>query len=126
MRHSGLRRRAPPAAPYRGAVDLRITETSIGGMTCLAVEGIVDLASIAQLRDALLRAVQHHQGDVVVVDLDGVVALDDSALGILLGAAAAARDHEGDVHVVANAPALRERLRRTRLDRALTVRDTVA
>jgi anti-anti-sigma factor len=70
--------------------------------------------------------IRRHPGDSVIVDLDGVDALDDAGLGILLGAAAAARQAGGDLEVVCNRPSLRERLERTRFDRAVAVRATIA
>jgi anti-anti-sigma factor len=62
---------------------------------------------------------------MIVVDLDGVAALDDSGLGVLLGAAAAARQADGDLEIVCNDERLRTRLERTRLDRAVTVRTSI-
>ncbi len=107
-------------------MELRSSIAIVNGSVTLVLEGIADLASLGQLRTALLSAVDAHRGDAVLVDLDGLAALDDSALGILLGAAATARDHAGDLVVVCAAPALRERFARTRLDRAIEVRTSVA
>jgi anti-anti-sigma factor len=101
-------------------MDLRTTATSVGGIPTVAVDGVVDLASIAVFRDALLKTIHAHSGGVVIVDLDGVAALDDAGLGVLLGAAAAARQADGDFEIVCNDDRLRTRLERTRLDRAIT------
>lgn len=97
----------------------------IGEQPVLEVEGVVDLASIAVFRDALLSAVHRHRGSHVVVDLDGVTALDDAGLGMLLGAAAAARQADGDLSIVCGDDRLRVRLERTRLDRAIDVRSSI-
>jgi len=106
-------------------VDLRTQLTTVAGLPTVTVEGVVDLASIAVLRDALLRAVHANPAIMVMVDVDAVTAIDDAGLGILLGAAAAARQAEGDLEIVCSADRLRLRLERTRLDRAITVRRTI-
>jgi anti-sigma B factor antagonist len=59
----------------------------------------------------------------VIVDLDGISALDDTGLGVLLGAAGRAREAGGDLALVATAPRLRERFDVTGLSRAIDVRD---
>ena len=107
-------------------MDLRTTASTVGGIPTVAVDGVVDLASIAVLRDALLRTIHANNGVMIVADLDGVAALDDAGLGVLLGAAAAARQADGDLEIVCNNERLRTRLERTRLDRAITVRTSIA
>jgi anti-sigma B factor antagonist len=106
-------------------MDLRTIASTVGGIPTVAVDGVVDLASIAVFRDALLRTIHSNSGAMIVVDLDGVAALDDSGLGVLLGAAAAARQADGDLEIVCNDERLRTRLERTRLDRAVTVRTSI-
>ena len=107
-------------------MDLRTTTVTVGGTPTVAVEGVVDLASVAVFRDALLRMIHASRAQTVVVDLDGVAALDDAGLGVLLGAAATARQADGDLEIVCNDDRLRTRLERTRLDRAVTVRTTIS
>jgi anti-sigma B factor antagonist len=92
------------------------------GSQVVPVEGEVDLATVPALRDRLLKAVTHDPGGEVVVDLDGVTVLDDTAMGVLLGAAARARELGGELAIVCTSPRLLERLRITRLDRAIEVR----
>ncbi len=99
---------------------------TVGSSIVVAVDGIVDLSTVGRLHDDLARAVRQHPGVTLVVDLDAVGALDDAGLGVLLGAAAVARDGGGDVEVVCSRPALRERLKRTRFDQAVTVRGSIA
>ena len=99
---------------------------TVGSSIVVAVDGIVDLSTVGRLHDDLARAVRQHPGVTLIVDLDAVGALDDAGLGVLLGAAAVARDSGGDVEVICSRPALRERLTRTRFDRAVTVRGSIA
>jgi len=106
-------------------MDLRTNASTVGGIPTVAVDGVVDLASIAVFRDALLRTIHSNSGELVVADLDGVAALDDAGLGVLLGAAAAARQADGDLEIVCNGERLRTRLERTRLDQAIAVRTSI-
>ena len=99
---------------------------NVGGSIVVAVDGLVDLAAVGRLHDDLARAVRQHPAVTLLVDLDAVTALDDAGLGVLLGAAAAARRAGGDLEVVCTRPALSERLQLTGFDRAVRVRTSIA
>ncbi len=107
-------------------MQVHTTLDKVGGSIVVTVDGLVDLAAVGHLHNDLSRAVRRHPGVTLIVDLDAVSVLDDAGLGILLGAAAAARDAAGDLEVVCTRPALRERLSATRFDRAVNVRDSIA
>jgi anti-anti-sigma factor len=107
-------------------MTMRTTVSTVGGAIVVALDGSVDLAAVGILHGDLTRVVRHHPGDSLIVDLDGIEALDDAGLGVLLGAAAAARESGGDLEVVCTRASLRERLERTRFDRAVAVRATIA
>ncbi len=104
-------------------MDLHCRTTTIGATPTLHVSGELDLATVAVLRDALLKVVSGHPGSVVAVDLDGVTALDDTALGIMMGGAARAREHGGDLVLVCSSDRLRRRFELTGLARAIEVRE---
>ena len=72
---------------------------------------------------ALTKALAHHPGRLLIVDLDGVTLLDDTGLGVLLGAAGSARQTGTDLFVVCNNQRLRERLDTTGFSRAVEVRE---
>ena len=88
---------------------------NVGGSIVVTVDGIVDLAAVGRLHDDLARTVRQHPAVTLLVDLDAVTVLDDTGLGVLLGAAAAARSTGGDLEVVCTrstlciAPVRRER-----------------
>lgn len=103
-------------------MDLSTTSTTVAGTPVLVLAGEVDLASLPVLHSALLRLVAHEPATTVAVDLDGIVALDDAGMGLLLGAAARARSAGGDLVVVCNDGRLRERFALSGLDRAVEVR----
>ena len=68
-------------------MDLRARHDLVGSLPVVALAGSVDLATLPQLGNALFRLVGDHPGRRVAVDLDGVDVLDDTGLGVLLGAA---------------------------------------
>ncbi len=98
----------------------------VGGTPVLQVQGDVDMATVGAWRDHLLKAITTHRGGEVLVDLDGVTSLDDTALGVLLGAAGRAREAGGELVVVCTTPRLLQRFATTRLDRAIDVRARLA
>ncbi|MFP5487296.1 MAG: STAS domain-containing protein, partial [Acidimicrobiia bacterium] len=92
----------------------------------VALDGIADLATLPTLQSTLRREIAAgSSATTVVVDVDGLLALDDAALGILLGVAATAREHGGDLEVLTTSERWRERFRATRFDLAVTVRDRI-
>lgn len=93
----------------------------VAGRSVVVVSGELDLATLPAFRDHLLRAVQRSAGRVVWVDLDQVGSADDVTLGVLLAVAAQARRTNGDLRVVCSQPVLRTRLAELRLDRVLSV-----
>jgi anti-anti-sigma factor len=105
-------------------VDLQVRVALVGDTPTIALGGLVDLGSVPILQDVLTRAVLDHPGETIVVDLDGVVSFDDTALGLLLAAAGRARELGGELEIVCTSDRLLARLASTRFDRAVTVRTT--
>lgn len=104
-------------------MDLVCRHDLIGAVPVIGLDGTIDLGSIPLLHSRLRRVVTDHPGVTVVVDLDGVISVDDAGLGVILGAAGLARQHGGDLAVLCTSDRLRDRLRLTGLDRAVEVRD---
>lgn len=103
-------------------MQLRTTRREVAGHLVLALDGAADLAALPQLHDACQRLVAGvSAGSSIAIDLDGMTIVDDAALGLLLGAAAAARSHGAVLHVVCADERLRRRLADTRFDRAVDV-----
>jgi anti-sigma B factor antagonist len=106
-------------------MELRVTTSTIGPVSVVALDGTADLAAAPALRTAL-----HHAAGgtapVVAVDIDAVSVLDDVALGLLVGLAARLRDAGRELVLVCTAPRLLDRLASTRLDRILDIRSSVA
>lgn len=105
-------------------MDLVCRHAVLGSRPVLQVSGEIDLATLPLLRDHLTRLVTEHPGATVLVDLDGVTALDDTGLGMLLGAAGRAREHHGDLTLVCSSERLLQRFAVTGLARAITITPT--
>ena len=101
---------------------MQVRLAMVGDTPTIGLGGLVDLGSVPMLHDVLTRAVLDHPGETIVVDLDGVVSFDDIALGLLLAAAARARELGGELEIVCSSGRLLDRLESTRFDRAVTVR----
>jgi anti-anti-sigma factor len=103
-------------------MDLRTTTLSAAGHEVLVLDGVVDLSSLPRLHDALQKFVgDRAAAKSLAVDLDGVSVLDDAALGLMLGAAATARERGVAFRVVCADSRLRARLAASRFDRAVVV-----
>ena len=93
----------------------------LGSLPVLQLSGELDLATLPGFRDQLFRAVGETKGTTLYVDLDGLSALDDAWLGMLLGAAGRARESGGDIVLICAGERFRHRFALTGLDRAVTV-----
>jgi anti-sigma B factor antagonist len=111
------------AAGIVPAMDLTCRPVRVGDLHALVLEGELDLSSVPVLHNALARLLQGARGLTVAVDLDGLGVVDDTGLGVLLGAAGRAREAGGDLVLVSTDARLRERFERSGLARALEVRD---
>ena len=62
-----------------------------GSQSVLVFAGEIDLATVPECSDMLTKFVDDHAGSDLAVDMRQVSALDDTGVGIILGAAARAR-----------------------------------
>lgn len=106
-------------------MHLDVRHTRIGDRPVVVVAGVADLSTVPRLHSELVRVAHDHPGVEVVVDLEQVEALDDTALGVLLGAAGRCRETGGDLVVVTAHDRFTTRFARTGFDRAVQVRATV-
>lgn len=106
-------------------MQLSVTASTVGGRRVVVLDGVADLSSIPKLQTELRREINRAADHTVLVDVDGLTALDDVALGVLLGAAATAREHGGDLEVVTASERWRQRFAVTRFEHAVTIRSSV-
>lgn len=108
--------------PYCAGMSLSTSTIVVAGDAVISLSGEVDMATLPLLHDALTKALAHHPGRMIVIDLDGVTVLEDIGLGVLMGAAGSARQTGADLVVICNNIRLRERFDRTGFSRAIEVR----
>jgi len=107
-------------------MDLSLTTTRIGEQVVVSLSGIADLAAAPGMYDYLRRMTADHPAETLLVDIDGLLSLDDAALGLLFGAVARARQTGGDLELICTDDRLLSLLKTTGFDRAVTVRGSVA
>jgi anti-sigma B factor antagonist len=111
---------------YRGVMALQVSSSLVAGRAVVGLSGSVDLGTVPALHNALSTAILDHPATTIAVDLHGVEAFDDVALGVLLGAAGRARRGGGDIIVVTSDDAVRQRLALTGFDRAVSVEPSLS
>ena len=62
-----------------------------GPQSVLVLVGEIDLATVPECSDMLTKFVDDHAGRDIAIDLCQVTALDDTGVGVILGAVARAR-----------------------------------
>jgi anti-anti-sigma factor len=100
-------------------MELRSEITEMPDGLRVGLAGEADLATLPILQSAMTEALTRAGGRRILVDLDELLAVDDAALGVLLGAAGRARVAGGDLAVLCTDPARRDRLAVTGFARAV-------
>jgi anti-sigma B factor antagonist len=101
---------------------LGVQVESAGEWTIVHVRGEIDMATAPRLRQALVGAMRDEKPHVVV-DLDGVLFVDSTGLGVLIGALVRARRSGGDLVLSGLARRLSELFSLVGLDKVFTVVD---
>ena len=99
-----------------------VTIAECAGQVVLTITGPADLGTLPTWHRALTGLVADHRGRDLVVDLDPVTVLDDTALGVLLGAAADARGAGGSLTITCSRTVVLDRLRTTGVDLIVPIR----
>jgi anti-anti-sigma factor len=100
----------------------RVRHTPVA--TVIELDGEADLAAAPQLTQVLNRGLAEAERRIIV-DLDGLTMLDDTALGLLIGAAASARRQGRTIELLSTNERVRRRLVDTRIDRILDIVDAI-
>ena len=74
-------------------INMQLSSSIIrdGPQSVLVLAGEIDLATVPQCSDMLTKFVDDHAGRDIAIDLCQVTALDDTGVGVILGAVARAR-----------------------------------
>jgi anti-anti-sigma factor len=93
------------------------------GYVIAVVEGEIDIATVAQLRERLFELAAG--GRPLVVDLEHVSFIDSAGLAALVGTAKRAAAHGGSLRVVCGRPQTRQLFRLTGLDEQIPLARTL-
>jgi anti-sigma B factor antagonist len=102
-----------------------LSRERLPGGTVIALHGDLDIATTPDLRERLHAALVD-PGPLVVIDLSGVTFCDASGLALLVGARGRTEPRGVAVVLAAPRPQLEKLLRISGLNRAFTVRRSVA
>ena len=80
-----------------------------GSQSVLVVAGEIDLATVPECSDMLTKFVDDHAGRDIALDLCQVTALDDTGVGVVVGAVARARNLGSDLTLVIDDQHMRQR-----------------
>jgi len=80
-----------------------------GSQSILVFAGEIDLATVPECSDMLTKFVDEHAGSDLAVDMRQVTALDDTGVGVILGAVARARTAGSHLALIINDQHMRER-----------------
>lgn len=88
----------------------------------LRPHGDIDAYSVGQFREALSGLAELNR---LLIDLSEVPFMDSAGLGALIGGIRRNRDHDGEIVVVCDKPALTRLLHTTGFDRIVPVTETL-
>ena len=80
-----------------------------GSQSVLVFAGEIDLATVPECSDMLTKFVDDHAGRDIAIDLCQVTALDDTGVGVILGAVARARTLGSDLALIIDDHHMRQR-----------------
>jgi len=103
--------------------QLAVTVSHERGVVIAAVDGAIDLSTVATLRERLFGLADG--GEPLIVDLNRVSFIDSTGLGVLIGTARRAAEHGSTVHAVCSQPQTRKLLWLTGVDRRIPLTATM-
>ena len=106
-------------------MDFDITHHLVGEIAVVEVSGWIEIGSAPQLRETLISVID--EGNVqLVIDLSGVVFLDSTGLGVLIGLLHRLRSRDGSLALAGASDRVYKVFHTTQLTKVLTITDTVA
>jgi len=92
-------------------MDMQLSSSIIrdGLQSVLVFAGEIDLATVPECSDMLTKFVDDHAGRDIAIDLCQVTALDDTGVGVILGAVVRARTLGSDLALVIDDQHMRQR-----------------
>jgi anti-sigma B factor antagonist len=92
-------------------IDMQLSSSIIrdGLQSVLVFAGEIDLATVPECSDMITKFVDDHAGSDISVDMRQVSALDDTGVGVILGAVARARTSGSHLSLVIDDQHMRAR-----------------
>ena len=92
-------------------IDMLLSSSIIrdGSQSVLIFAGEIDLATVPECSDMLTKFVDDHAGRDIAIDLCQVTALDDTGIGVILGAVARARTSDSHLSLIIDDRHMRDR-----------------
>jgi anti-sigma B factor antagonist len=92
-------------------IDMQLSSSIIrdGLQSVLVFAGEIDLATVPECSDMITKFVDDHAGSDISVDMRQVSALDDTGVGVILGAVARARTSGSHLSLVIDDQHMRDR-----------------
>lgn len=115
----------PGTKPGTGSMELGLVSECLGeAVGFIRLNGEVDVYSAPRLRNAMLEHIDAGRPSLIV-ELSEVTYLDSSGLGVLVAGLKRAKEHEGQVYIIAPMPRIMRVLEITGLDKVFTITATV-
>ena len=92
-------------------INMQLSSSRIrdGSQPVLVFSGEIDLATVPECSDMITKFVDDHAGRDIAIDLCQVTALDDTGVGVILGAVARARTSGSHLALVIDDQHMRQR-----------------
>ena len=119
---AGVRCVAP--CGYKQGVDLTVSVSERDGWVVIAVAGEIDVYTVPELRQELMRRADHDEARLLV-DLRGVTFIDSSGLGVLINGFKHARSRGGELALVCNQRRILKVLEVTGLTNVFPIHDSM-
>jgi anti-sigma B factor antagonist len=105
-------------------MEFDVTYHLVGEIAVVEVSGWIEIGSAPQLRETLISVID--KGYVqLVIDLSGVVFLDSTGLGVLIGSLHRLRSRDGSLALAGASDRVYKVFHTTQLTKVLTIADTV-
>ena len=106
-------------------MELEVTTRDVGDHTIIRLKGEVDIYTAPSLRETIVDTVEKGRYKIAV-DLDEVVFLDSTGLGVLVGGLKRVKQHDGELGIICNQEKILRIFKITGLTKIFIMYDSVS
>jgi len=106
-------------------LELEVTTREVGDHTVIKLKGEVDIYTAPSLRETIVDTVEKGRYKIAV-DLDEVVFLDSTGLGVLVGGLKRVKQHDGELGIICNQEKILRIFKITGLTKIFVMYDSVS